>query len=83
MVGWGKSTYIDVGGIDVIRVRYAVNLLQNHAIVVVRNAFLVLVLFLVVAPARVLARVGLHFDRLELELVQDGEFAPLLAQLQE
>lgn len=59
-------------------------LLQHDAIVIVWNAPLVLILLLVVLAAGMPARVRVHLDGgLELELVQDGELAALVAQFDE
>lgn len=76
-----RTTHIDIGGVIVIRIGYAINLLQHDTIVVVGNAFLVLVLLHVIPTVGVLARVILDLNRLKLELVEDGKLAALLAEL--
>lgn len=76
--------HIDIGGVDVIRIGNARDLLEHDPIIVIGNAFLVLILLQVVASIRMLARVRLHLDgRLKLELVEHWELATLLAQLDE
>lgn len=76
-----SNTYIDIGRVYVVGIWDVFVLAEHDPVVVVWNAFGILVLVGVGFAHRVPARVGLHLhSSLEFELVQDGKLPPLFAQ---